>query len=374
MKENSKSGQCDDDVAFGANEVRLSPLQCLIAGLVLAGLFWIIPVLWNAIEPFTPSPDHRIPPSLNSDYWMYNRYSERVASGDRTLLIGDSVVWGHYVKHTETLSHYLNQLADSNHFANMGINGIHPVALAGLVNDYGRPIKGKNVILHCNLLWLSSKRHDLQIEKEFTFNHPELAPQFFPRIPCYRESASGRLGNVILRKVPFFGWVRHMRIAYYGSKSLPEWTIKHPYANPAGSVTLHLPPAQERPSPLPDARPWTERQLATFNPNWVELSNSLQWHSFQRTLKTLQRRGNRVFVWVGPLNEHMLTDTALRDYNGIRSDVEHWLRTNNVPYYAPSALPSENYADTSHPLAAGYAQLAKELLAALSLTWGSSDA
>ncbi len=54
------------------------------------------------------------------------------------------------------------------------MDGFHPAALGGLLRYYGRDISGKNVIIQFNPLWMTSAKHDLQIQKEFHFNHPKL--------------------------------------------------------------------------------------------------------------------------------------------------------------------------------------------------------
>ena len=110
------------------------------------------------------------------------------------------------------------------------------------------------------------------------------------------------------------------------------------------------------------AKPWTERHLARFNPDWVDLATSFQWKYFRQTIETLREHGNRVFVLVGPFNEHMLTAEGLRGYERIRSAAEVWFAANGIPYCAPRSLPTECYADASHPLAAGYALMAEGLL------------
>ena len=163
------------------------------------------------------------------------------------LLIGDSVIWGHYVASEETLSHYLNEAAGGPKFANLGVDGIHPIAMSGLLEYYGTPIVSKDVILQCNLLWMSSPRHDLRTDKAFSFNHPKLVPQFYPRIPCYAEPLSGRIGIAIGRHVPFLGWTDHLRIAYFGNTDLPNWTMEHPYEDPLRAITLELPSAERNP-------------------------------------------------------------------------------------------------------------------------------
>lgn len=369
-------GSTDTETAgpLTSNEVRLSPREWVVAGFILAGLFWLAPGVWDRCEEFAPQADYRVPASLSSDYRLVDRYFDRVAEQDKTLLVGDSVVWGHFVASNETLTHYLNGAAGEDRFANLGVSGIHPAALAGLVQHYGRDIADRNVILHCNLLWMSSPQSDLQTEKEALFNHPELVPQFVPRIPCYRATLSERLGIVIRRQVPLFGWAEHVRDAHFDETSLPRWTAKHPYANPAGAVTLELPSPDEPLKPKPDARPWMEKEdMAVHGPSWVALAESFQWRCFQRTVDTLQQRGNRVFVVIGPFNEHMLTEPSRRTYRAIRADAEAWLGKQQIAYHAFSLLPSPCYADDSHPLADGYARMAEELAASESFRRFESD-
>ena len=350
------------EAPFGSNAVRLSPGEWVIALGLTCALMYVIPTLWQRIEPFQPGPDDRLPYRLSNDYWTAARRFRQASSEQATLVLGDSVVWGHYVGPRETLSHYLSERGGGEQFANLGVDGIHPAALAGLVEHYGRGLSKRNVVLHCNLLWMSSKRYDLQVKKEFPFNHPRLVPQFFPWIPCYKESLSGRIGIVVGRNVPFFGWASHLQTAYFANTDLPTWTIEHPYANPASAVTLELPSPEEPPSPEPVAEPWTAKGIAKFNPSWVELATSFQWASFAKTVEILRRRGNRVFVLVGPFNEHMLTEESLKVYEERKREAEAWLRENEIPYAIPPALPSEYYADASHPLSEGYSLLAGQLL------------
>jgi len=349
------------EVPFGANAVRLSPGEWAIALGLTCALVYLIPTVWGRIEPFEAGPDYRLPYRLSNDYWMAARWFRQAASGEKTMVLGDSAIWGHYVGKDETLSHYLGELAGGETFANLGVDGIHPAALAGLVEHYGGDISDRDVILNCNLLWMSSKRHDLRVKKEFSFNHPSLVPQFFPRIPCYRESLSGRIGIAVEREIPFLGWANHLRVAYFENSDLAMWTIEHPGANPAGAVTLELPSPDEPPSPEPVAEPWTAKGIPKFNPSWVELATSFQWSSFQRTIEILRRRGNRVFVLVGPFNEHMLTEESLEVYEARKREAEAWFREQDIPYAIPAALASEQYADASHPLSEGYRSLAEWL-------------
>lgn len=348
-------------VPFGSNEVRLSPGEWLVAGALIAAVLVLTPVLWEAAERLEPGPGYRVPFRLGNDYWLYSRYCRALCAQGKTPVIGDSVVWGHYVGTEQTLSQCLNQVAGEDRFANLGVDGIHPAAMAGLIEYYGRAIRGRNVILHCNLLWMSSTRHDLQSRKEFPFNHPKLVPQFFPRIPCYRQTAAGRLAIVIGRRFPFRGWVKHLEAAYFEDMGIARWTVEHPYENPLRAITLELPSPDEPPTPRPIAKPWTAKRMPRFDAAWVEVETSFQWRSVRRAIAILERRGNRVFVLVGPFNQHMLTEESLEVYEARRREIGAWLRENEILHLIPPPLSSGRYADASHPLGEGYAELARRL-------------
>ncbi len=349
------------DPSRAASEMRLSPRQCCAALAIVAVLVYVIPQAWQRIEPLQVGAGYRIPYRLGNDYWHYERICRAAVGGNQTLLIGDSVIWGHYVSTRGTLSHYLNEQAGGERFVNLGVDGVHPAALAGLVEHYGGAIRGRRVIVNCNLLWISSPRHDLSTDKEATFNHPTLVPQFSPWISCYRASLSQRVGAVVGRRLPFLGWADHLRIAYFDSEDLVTWTLQRPYSNPLRALTAALPSPAEPPSPPPDARPWSAKGITPFAPQWVPLDESVQWRFFQRTVQLLRDRGNQVFVLVGPFNEHLLTETGLRGYAERKDQVARWLAEQRIPHYVPPPLESDLYADASHPTAAGYAALARLL-------------
>jgi len=346
------------DVAYASHNVRLS----LRLWLIVLALLWLLPMGWARVEPLGAGPDYRVPYPLSDDYWHVERWFDRAVGEDKVLVVGDSVVWGHYVAPEETLSHYLNELAGEERFANLGIDGIHPVAMAGLVEHYGGAIHDRDVILHCNLLWMSSPRADLQSEKAANVQHPRLVPQFTEHIPCYQEEFARRLGIVAERYIPFLRWANHVRTAYFKTPDVPRWSIEHPDENPLAD-DLELPSPAEPPSPLPVAKPWTEQGINVGGFDWVELDTSLQWRSFRRTVELLRSRGNRVFVVVGPFNEHMLDADNLPLYRDRVEQAKQWLEENDVPYYVPPPLPSHTYADASHPLADGYRLLAERLWA-----------
>src|SRR5438105_99074 len=232
-----------------SNAIRLSGWEWVGVGLFAVLLIAAGPRLWKMFEKFDLEADYRIPKDLSNDYWLYDRYVELAAAHYDTLVVGDSVVWGEYVTRDQTLSHYLNEQAGRERFANAGLDGTHPAALTGLLEFYGAGVKGKQ---------------------------------------DYR---------------------------------------------------------------------------------WLDLDGSLQWQSFQRSVEILRRRGNQVFVLVGPFNEHLLSAKSVPEYQKVKKQIEAWLKQENLPYLAPPALPSDLYADASHPLAAGYARLAQEVLKSLPSGW-----
>ena len=348
-----------EDIAFGSNSIRLSGWEWIAVAVIFLSFFSFGPALWGRLGEIKSGPDYRLPYRLGGDYWLYSRLCRRACSQYETVLLGDSVIWGHYVPRDGTLSHFLNENAGRDQFATLGVDGFHPAALWGLVRFYGQDIANKKVILHLNPLWMSGEKQDLQTEKEFRFQHPRLVPQFRPRIPCYKESWSERMSIAVGRRVGFLDWTSHLRIAYFENMDFPAWTIEYPYENPLKEVTGGLATTEE--DDPRDRRSWIERQTAKQDLRWVELETSLQWKLFRQTLELLQERGNTVFVLVGPFNEHMLQAASADVYGRMKKAIEAWLRENSIPYFVPDALPSEFYSDASHPLAEGYALLAQQL-------------
>lgn len=342
---------------FSSNYLRLSPGEWLVAAIVVIAVGWLGPMLWHRVEKFEPGPDYRLPYELSSDYWLYQGYAEWAAERYDTLVVGDSVVWGHYVSKDNTLAAHLNRLVGKERFANLGVDGTHPAALEGLLRHYGRAIEKKNVILHLNLLWMSSPKHDLQTDKEHHFNHPELVAQFTPKIPCYKASYSDRMSAVVERRVPLFNWASHINIAYFQSMDVPTWTVENPYDCPFEAVTLSLPKADDYERDAKSARPTGGNAL-----DWVDLETSLQWKFFKRSIELLRQKNNSVFVLVGPFNEHLLTPESIATYRKMQTEIAVWLTQNNIPHYIPTVLAAELYSDASHPLDEGYAELASQLI------------
>jgi hypothetical protein len=327
------------------------------AALVLA-LLAGLPRWWSRVEPLDAAPDYRIPYASSEDYWLYERHVRRAAAAGQVIVLGDSVIWGEYVAADQTLSHFLDEQAGSARFANGGLNGTHPLALAGLVRHHARSLSRSRVLVHCNLLWMSSPERDLQVDKELPFNHPQLVPQFVPHIPSYKATVTDRLGIVVDRTLPFRSWVRHLRIAALDGQDLHRWSLEHPWSNPWPRIRAPR-PANDPPREAPVS--WLERGIQQQDLPWIDLEVSLQWQAFAELIKRLGRRDNELFILVSPLNERMLTAASLQRYRDLVGQVERWLGERGIAYSAPPPLPSPEYADASHPLAPGYARLAGAL-------------
>jgi hypothetical protein len=356
-----KRSKNNEETQFSSNAVRLSVREWLLTAFVILVISTVLPPLWRGLEKSDFPIDFRIPYDASEDYWLFKNFCRSACAQEKTLLIGDSVIWGHYVDRDQTLSYHLTERSGSVEFVNLGLDGSHPMALYGLIRHYGRAIKREKVILHLNLLWLSSVEADLQTDKEFRFNHPRLVPQFRPRIPCYTESTSGRIGIVLERFLPILQLVRHLQISNFDNTDLPLWTVENPYANPLGRISLKpLDLEAERGAQIRSAaQSETARAQVLQSLPWVRLETSLQWWAFERLVKLLESRGNEVMVVVGPLNEHVLDPESITKYKALLAEAEACLERMNVPCLSLPLLPAQLYVDTSHPHPQGYSILAE---------------
>jgi hypothetical protein len=346
----------DIDTTTNSNGILLAPRQWAALALFAAALYLGAPELWKRLEPLEPAPDHRMPYALSNDTWLYERWAGRA---EGTVVLGDSVVWGQYAPPDRTLTAALNRKAGRPRYANLGLDGAHPAALAGLIEHHAGAIRDRDVVLHCNLLWMSSPRADLSGPEPAPFNHPGLVPQFVPRIASYRAPLGERVRHGLDRRVPFMAWTSHLQTAYFDQTNVPLWTLDHPYENPLARLTLKLPPPEPKPHQLEIS--WVERGVKPQEFAWVGLDRSFQWRMFRRCVELLRARGNRVTVLIGPFNEHMIAPPSRPGYDRLLVDVQAWLREQGIPFAAPAPLPSELYGDASHPLGEGYERLAAQL-------------
>lgn len=302
------------------NEMRLGLRQWAATLAIVATVAVATPSIWRHVERFETVRDYRIPFQLSDDYWLYDWRLQETAEGAPIIVLGDSVVWGEYVKADGTLPHFLSREArQPDRFVNAAVNGLFPLAMEGLVRNYGAALHDRKVIVVLNLLWLSSPKADMQSKKAQNINHAVLVPQYFPDIPSYQADQNERLGNLVQRNVSFFGWVNHLQDCYFQQKSVPDWTLAedannrpNAYRNPLAQITLQVPSGEaddaDRGPGSPRHRPWTSGDARKQPFAWVSLESSLQWAAFQRTIALLQSRRNDVLVIVAPFNEHMIAD------------------------------------------------------------------
>lgn len=358
---NGETKQCAATTTpYSSNSLRLSVGEWMAAAIILASLAMALPRIWTALERGKPDRNDRIPFALSYDYKVYRDFTRAVCKPDRIAVLGDSVVWGHYVTADQALAAALQKADGRNTFVNIGLDGAHPVALRGLVKHWGRAIRNQKVIVQWNPLWLTGAARDLSTSKEQSFNHPDLVPQF-GGVPAYHPSPEGRVTVEMKRAVPFLAWVEHVRKACFDSKNLFAWAGDNPYACPFSAITFRLPSGAPIP-PDTAAVPWDKSgKYSVQNPSWVPLPASLQWKNFLDLIAMLKARGNNVFVVLGPYNEHMLKEPAEATYRQLLVSAGEALAKNRIAHFAPPTLPSELWADSSHPLAEGYAEIARQL-------------
>ncbi len=315
---------------FSSNTLRINSFECLSIVAATALIFIATPRIWPLFEKADFGCYYRVPYESSNNYWLASRWLRHAAAEHEVVIVGDSVVWGHYAGLRGTLNFHLdNQLGEGRRIANLGIDGLHPAAMPGLFLYYGRALRNHSVVLHLNLLWMSSEQHDLQVEEEVRFNHPNLVPQVFPNIPCYRPSLSDIVGVVLERNIAFVSWARHLSQTYFENLDLLEWTVQNPHENPLRAIDFNLPKADREPRSTP--RSWREAGIAEDqNLAWLDKKNSFQWQSFKEALALLRSRGNRVFVVIGPFNEHMLSDENRERYRDLLDDAVQWLEEEGV--------------------------------------------
>ena len=347
----------DNQPLTPSNGIRLSMGEWAFVAVVTVLGGWMAMATWSEDPAAGTTPDYRLPHELNEDYWFFRQVASRAAVEAEVAVFGDSVIWGAYVRRGGTLPAQLSR--SEMRFANLGIQGAHPAALAGLIEHHATAIRGRAVILHVNPLWMSSRRLDLQEDKEFRFNHPDLIPQFTPWVPSYKATADARLGAVVRRNAGFLLWTRHLQFACYDGLGIPAWTIENPDADPFVPLTLPTPPATVE--PLEKPMTWSARGIRPQRYNWVDAKTSFQWSEIRRAIEILRSRGNRILVLVGPLNEHAMTDVTRSGYRQLRDQLVSWLRDHDVLTLAPEVLPTDTYADVSHPIRSGYRLLAEEI-------------
>ena len=124
--------------------MRLSPRQWLAALAIILGCAWGIRGSGSSSSDSTPGPTTASPTQLSKDYWLYQRRLERIADPATVPVLGDSVVWGEYVRPDGTLPHFLEP-GDRPARSLRQLRRQRPVpagAWKGSCEHYGRRLRG----------------------------------------------------------------------------------------------------------------------------------------------------------------------------------------------------------------------------------------
>ncbi|OGV34318.1 MAG: hypothetical protein A2020_04535 [Lentisphaerae bacterium GWF2_45_14] len=346
---------------FSSNAVRLSLKEIAIGFFIFViCVFCIIPFLWRHFEKLEFEKDFRLAEQFRDDYWIYEKWANEAAEKYPVIFLGDSVIWGMYVNNENTLPAKLNRLAGKELVANLAIDGMHSVAMEGLLENYAKGIKNKTVILHYNPLWMNSRDYDLSGEKPMRIHHPRLIPQFFNKPASYDEDLTTRMDAVKEKTLPFFRLVNHIRLAFFENADFMEWMIENPYSNPAQELCKKL-EICEKEKNTNSNDDWSKKGISRQNWDWLPLEKSRQWKAFGEILDILKNNNNKVLVMVGPINPYMLTDESLARYRKLQDDIKTSLERRNIQSCIVPDMPSEAYADASHPLEKGYQIIANKL-------------
>jgi hypothetical protein len=319
-------------------------------------------ILASMLPRFMPGVDtskfidhYRIPYSQGEDYFLYEKYVRTVAASGRIAVIGDSVIWGHYAESSGSLTGCLNAVSGTGKFANIGIDGIHPAALYGLIDNYCASLKNSRVIIGINLLWMSSPKHDLSGEINTAINHRALLEQVPGKIPAYSPSVEERLTLLARREIPLFAWIDHIRASEFADRNMYRWSMANPYAGPEEYLVR-----KDEIYTLPD--PVRPDRMSARDMDWVLPESSLQWRYMLASIRRLKEQGNSVCAVITPFNQYMLTDKSRVERDWIISYIQNELAAEGITAFAPPLDKAEYYADLSHPVAAGYVVMASWLM------------
>ena len=265
-----------------ADALILRPLPLVMTALaILAVALAVVP--WHAGRKQAPKtgPDFRFAHDLRDDYWGYRHAAGKVCKDHRSVMIGDSVIWGMYVDNHNTIPALLNRRFGGNAFGNLAVDGLHPVAMETLIRRYGQKIRNKRVYLYWNPLWMNTPLYDLSGEKDFSINHPRLLPQFDRQMKSYRASLGDRIGAFLDLHVEFRALLHHCRTAFLGNDDFKTSIAKHPAENPFARCRSDF-DAGERAKNSNSNVTWKQAGIAKQDWPFVSPDQSRQWQSFRR--------------------------------------------------------------------------------------------
>jgi hypothetical protein len=341
--------------------LHLSLREWLVVALLSTALVAVAPsVRFRPRAPLVDT-DYRIPFVLSTRYEIYRRFTALAAAQFPTILVGDSVVWGQCATRNQTLSHHLNELTKQPRFANAGLDGMHPIALAELIEHHAPAIERKSVIVHLDPLWLMVRDQPAATAMpigNYLFNRPGLVPRLAAGLSSSLKQSIAAAATHALRRSPLNEWAEHFsntRVDFLA------WSLDHPYESPLKAIAAALPPSED--SHALRLTPWKQKESELIDTGWpARLEEHPQWQAFVRLIALFELRSNRVLVLVGPMNEHMMTPATRSSYQGLKKVIREKLQERGIYSVVPPPLEIGNYGDICHPLGAGYEELARELL------------
>ncbi|NLX04995.1 MAG: hypothetical protein GXY33_07615 [Phycisphaerae bacterium] len=356
-----------------SNAFILSIWEWIVVAILFFGITGYVTWRWPQWERLEPGPNHRLNcwEEKKSDYWSFLRWARFARDRYPAYVLGDSVVWGQAAAHDQTISAMLNRRAgDEALFANMGVDGLHPIAMYGLLKYYGQDIRDKRVLLVYSSFWSGSAGGDLR-GGWTDFFHKPLVPQFAGWLTGYNAPTEERLGVWLEHHLPTMGLTRHILSNYFDNKSVQQWMIDNPYKNPLARIDL-TPPALLAKAQDTEM-PWYEREEfagkgARGGPKLVSsyespASVSRQWEYFRKVIALLEAQDNKVFVLL-LYNPYVLDHPSRRRLSGImEAEVKPWLSEHQVPFFDVGyRVPSRCYVDQySHMTPQGHAILTEAL-------------
>ncbi len=200
-------------------------------------------------------------------------------------------------------------------------------------------------------------------------------PTWTDGVPLWDPEFNTVAGWLLDRHVPYYDWTTHLKMVYFEGRSIESWMLANPEANPVGQFHVRTDRWDEssprrwffaRPTEFEPDRPdtpWTGRGIEIEDFPWIPLEQSFQWRCTRHMIETLRARSGQLLVVIGPYNEHLLTEASRQRYRRRLHQARTWIEAQGIPCVVPEVLPSELYADASHPLAKGYRLLAQRLLA-----------
>ena len=343
------------NIPDNSNGLVLKPRELVItAAVVLALTLVVLPICWQKYRTAEIPRGFRLAEDLRDDYYGYRIVAKAVCKKYPAVFIGDSVIWGKYVDNENTLPELINRGLGKDEIGNLAVDGLHPVAMEKLLGDHGGDIREKRVFLYWNPLWMNTPLYDLSGTEEFSINHPRLLPQFDPSFKSYRAKFGDRWSAFLEQKLLFAAWLRHFRAAYCANRDVKKVIA-------AGDKLAHYDPAERR--ALANGKvTWEQNGIKKQDWPWVEAKSSRQYAAFRRVIGLLRTQGCQVTVVLGTVNPHMQTPGSLERYRKLHAEVKADLTKSGAGFIDLPELASDEYADASHPLAAGYRKLAEYMV------------